>query len=142
MRRPPLPRGVLAWVHQPDTTPRDPGDPAFIWTDDDLADDRRAIRTAVGSQRAWHERAQNWITAHGYSAGEWLQAREVAQGLTPEQCAAVTFTSSGCVIALTVKDLHALDGGSWGPPRKPTIRRAERHSISDPLTPETDGAKP
>jgi hypothetical protein len=135
--RPPLPRSIVAWEHH--TVPTiDRGDPAFVRTDDDLTADRRAIHAAVASQGAWFRTSYAWITQHGYTFGEWQRAREAAQGLTAQQCAAVAIVNDE-VVVLTARDLDAMNVTPPGGESENNFENLPgRHSPSDPVTPETD----
>ena len=136
--RPPMPRGVVCWTHPPDLGPLPTEEPAFIWSDYDTSAERGSIRAAIESESRWREHAQQWIEEHGYTFGEWLLARNAAQGLNAEQCAAVIVEDNHAQ-PVTARDLDAMQATPpWLGTRKDFDRQSGRHSGSDPVTPETD----
>lgn len=110
----PLPRWVLLWEHRHEAEPHpDATPPAFVQEPDVWQPEVTAIAKAVTAQARWHDRALRWVIAHGYTYGQWLLARDFAQGTQPDQCAAVAITD-GNLIALTQHDLNQSRNGVGG----------------------------
>lgn len=135
MTRPPIPRHVVLWTYGP-ATAREGGTTApFVYTTSSTDTERRLIRDAVLAQRDWHDESLAWITRNGYTYGEWMQAREAAQGLTPSQCAAVIIVD-GHATPVTERDLADPPPPWLGTPSRPPSR-PDRHSTRASVTPET-----
>jgi hypothetical protein len=134
-----IPRWVCTWTHGP-ATDRPGGDLApFVHATPSTDTERRLIRDAVTSQRDWHDMALRWISDHGFTYGDWMQAREAAQGLTRAECAGVVITDEGQAVVITARELKATPT-TWAMPPNQTPRRPGRHSNSLSVTPETNEA--
>lgn len=139
MTRTVIPRWVCIWTHGP-ATDRHGGDLApFVYATPSTDTERRLIRDAVTSQRDWHDMALRWITEHGYTYGDWMQAREAAQGLTRAECAGVVITDEGQAVVITAHELEATPP-PWGESLRPTFSLPGRHSNSLSVQPETNEA--
>ena len=137
MTRTVIPRWVCIWTHGP-ATDRHGGDLApFVYATPSTDTERRLIRDAVTSQRDWHDMALRWITEHGYTYGDWMQAREAAQGLTRAECAGVVITDEGHAVVITAHELEATPP-PWGKAPHKVHCPPGRHSNSLPVTPETN----
>lgn len=134
-----IPRWVCIWTHGP-ATDRHGGDLApFVHATGDTDTERRLIRDAVTAQRDWHDMALRWITDHGFTYGDWMTAREAAQGLTRAECAGVVITDEGQAVVITAHELEATPP-PWGGNQSPTSKWPGRHSTRLSAIPETNEA--